>query len=618
MVSGEEPVTLVLIGSLVLVAVFITAGVAKLRDLSGSREAMRGFGVPEALVAPLGVTVPLAELAVAVALLAGPTRTWGALGATALLAGFSLAIAWNLARGRTPDCHCFGQLHSSPAGPSTLARNASLIALAGFVASQADLAWSAFAAAAGFALAAAAWMFSGRTRPADSEGGARGLAIGSAAPSFELPAIEGHTVSLSSLLELGKPTLLLFSDPHCGPCEALAPDVAEWQRLHADELTIAVVERRDGLTAGEPDEHGRRTVLLQRESEIASAYGAEGTPSAVMVQADGRVASAVAGGSVAIEALIAQVVTRFEPHPIEADGGSAWTVPVRLGGPLIRRELLARGAVASAAASTVLSWPARAMGIGRATPAPRCDRDRDCPDETVCRSGRCRCPDNMAPNRCAGECMSFDTNPQHCGGCNKPPCPAGTVCAGGNCITGNSTACGDCGPGRICCGDPDIPGTGGCVFPTINHVDCDGCPVNCGGCGIQCGRGQLCCRGRCITPRNDPENCGGCLDGKRCDPNQVCHAGRCRDECPRPLRQCGRTCGNPNTQVCCGHQTVIDKEDIANDRVKCCRGNVVDIQSDVKNCGSCGCECEGRQECTCQNGECFCPGPLDGSCFFSP
>lgn len=600
-----------LIGSLVLTAVFATAGVAKLRDLSGSREAMQGFGVPASLVAPLGVTVPLAELAVAVALLVGPTTTWGALGALTLLAGFSLAIAWNLARGRTPDCHCFGQLHSSPAGPRTLARNAALIALAGFVASQADLAWSALAAAAGFAIAAAGWMLSRRATPADSAKPTRGLAVGAPAPSFELPAIEGSTVSLKSLLGPGKPALLVFSDPHCGPCQALAPDVAEWQRLHSDELTIAVIESRNGSTTGQRDEHGRRSVLLQSESEVADAYGAQGTPTAVLVGTDGRVASSVAGGSAAIEALMAGSVTGFEAHPIEVEGGSAWTVPVRLGGPLIRRELLVRGAAVSAAASTVLGWPARALGMAPQGP-PRCDRDRDCSGDAICRSGRCACPPNR-PDRCRGECVNTDIG-------NIPP-PGGSI----------HTNCGGCGVNctfekSVCSGGQCISGEAGC-FQTLNvrQICCGGNPTNpgddeknCGGCGVVCGSGQTCCFGRCVDPRRDRRYCGGCPDGEKCRPNQVCHAGRCRDECPKPLRQCGTACGNPNTQTCCGKRTLIDKDDIANGVMRCCGGNAVAVQSDVDNCGACGCRCVGRQDCTCQNGQCHCPGPLDGSCFFSP
>ncbi len=55
------------------------------------------------------------------------------MGALALLLLFVSGISANLARGRKPECHCFGQLHSSPAGWKTLARNGVLAAFAGFV-----------------------------------------------------------------------------------------------------------------------------------------------------------------------------------------------------------------------------------------------------------------------------------------------------------------------------------------------------------------------------------------------------------------------------------------------------------------------------------------------------
>src|SRR3712207_9448411 len=64
------------------------------------------------------------ELAVAAALVFTTTAWWGALGALLLLLLFAVAIGANLARGRKPNCRCFGQLHSAPAGWSTLARNA--------------------------------------------------------------------------------------------------------------------------------------------------------------------------------------------------------------------------------------------------------------------------------------------------------------------------------------------------------------------------------------------------------------------------------------------------------------------------------------------------------------
>ena len=121
-----------LIARLVLGAVFILAGVAKLSDLKGSRKAIIEFGLPAVLASPLALLLPLAELGVGAALIPASSAWWGALGALGLLL-FEVGISVNLARGRKPDCHCFGQLHSAPAGWKTLARNGVLAAIAGFV-----------------------------------------------------------------------------------------------------------------------------------------------------------------------------------------------------------------------------------------------------------------------------------------------------------------------------------------------------------------------------------------------------------------------------------------------------------------------------------------------------
>src|SRR3989440_4627818 len=102
-----------LIARLLLAAVFLVAGLAKMADLAGSRQALRDFGVPAVFASPFGTLLPLAELTVAVALIPTVSAWWAALGAVVLLLLFVVGIGFNLARGRTPDCHCFGQLHSS-------------------------------------------------------------------------------------------------------------------------------------------------------------------------------------------------------------------------------------------------------------------------------------------------------------------------------------------------------------------------------------------------------------------------------------------------------------------------------------------------------------------------
>ena len=125
--------TALLVARLLLVGVFAVAGVAKLADRAGSRQAIADFGVPAPLAAPLGILLALAELAIAGALIPTASAWWAALGALALLLLFAAGININLARGRRPDCHCFGQLHSAPAGWRTLARNVGLAAVAGFI-----------------------------------------------------------------------------------------------------------------------------------------------------------------------------------------------------------------------------------------------------------------------------------------------------------------------------------------------------------------------------------------------------------------------------------------------------------------------------------------------------
>ena len=53
-----------LIARLLLALVFASAGAAKLADRAGSRQAIVDFGLPTRLASPLGVLLPLCELAV--------------------------------------------------------------------------------------------------------------------------------------------------------------------------------------------------------------------------------------------------------------------------------------------------------------------------------------------------------------------------------------------------------------------------------------------------------------------------------------------------------------------------------------------------------------------------
>jgi peroxiredoxin/uncharacterized membrane protein YphA (DoxX/SURF4 family) len=116
-------VPVLLFSRLILAAVFFLAGSAKLFDPVGTRKALRDFGVPALFGPVVVVLLPLAELAVAIAMIPAGLAWYGACGALILLAVFLIAIGVAMVRGRTPDCHCFGKLHSAPISWKTWVRN---------------------------------------------------------------------------------------------------------------------------------------------------------------------------------------------------------------------------------------------------------------------------------------------------------------------------------------------------------------------------------------------------------------------------------------------------------------------------------------------------------------
>jgi uncharacterized membrane protein YphA (DoxX/SURF4 family) len=318
---------------LLLAVVFATAGVGKLIDRPGSRTALAAFGVPEAVVPVASVLLPAAELATAVALVFHATARWGAVAALVLLLAFIGGIARALARGEAPDCHCFGQLHSAPAGRGTLARNAVLAALAGVVVVHGpgtpldewvDARTAAELVAVAIAILAAVlgafclrlWLDNRELRgDLDHEREVTasfppGLPLGSTAPSFDLEDLQGQTVSLEMLLEPGRPLALVFVSPGCGPCAGLLPELARWQATLSERLAIGLVSTGRAVDNQQAQQLGLNNVLLQDEAEVLNAYRIKGTPSAVMVSPEGLIASTAAGGAPAIEPLIRVALRR--------------------------------------------------------------------------------------------------------------------------------------------------------------------------------------------------------------------------------------------------------------------------------------------------------------------
>ena len=143
-----------------------------------------------------------------------------------------------------------------------------------------------------------------------------GLKAGTPAPDFRLPRIDESELSLADFL--GERVLLVFSDPNCGPCDELAPQL---QEIHVQrpELQVLVVSRRDveanrakatalGLTF---------PIVLQKQWEVSLQYAMFATPVGYLIDEQGILASDVAVGVGPILALAGEGV-----H--ESYAGESW------------------------------------------------------------------------------------------------------------------------------------------------------------------------------------------------------------------------------------------------------------------------------------------------------
>jgi len=312
----------------ILVVVFALAAAGKLVDRPGARRALSDFRVPAALVPPVSVLLPLSELVVAALLLVQPAARWGAAAAGGLLVVFMCGIGAAMRRGEAPDCNCFGQIGSKPAGRGTLVRNTVLTAIAVFVLSygpgidpgswfkplaSAEITVLALAIVT-VALAAAIVGLTNERRVLRSDLARAestlalfpsGLPVGAPAPTFSLPGTDGGTVALADLLALGRPIALTFVSPSCMPCQYMFPDISSWQRSLSERLTIVLVAhgtledtRRMELR------FGLSNLLADPQATVFRDYRGTATPSMLIVNPDGTTGTRIRSSQGVVEAAI--------------------------------------------------------------------------------------------------------------------------------------------------------------------------------------------------------------------------------------------------------------------------------------------------------------------------
>ncbi|MCW2575657.1 MAG: mauE [Modestobacter sp.] len=120
---------------LVLGVVLVVAGALKLPDPAAAVRAVRAYRLlSEALVGPIAFGLPVVEIAIGLALLAGVFVRTAAIASAVLMVVFLAAVGSAWARGLQIDCGCFGGGGQVAAGrtayPGEVARDVGLLLVA--------------------------------------------------------------------------------------------------------------------------------------------------------------------------------------------------------------------------------------------------------------------------------------------------------------------------------------------------------------------------------------------------------------------------------------------------------------------------------------------------------
>lgn len=115
---------LVVVLRLVVAALFLTSSITALADPVAFATDIDNYRMmPDALIGPMSVGMPLLELLLGLALVSGVHARGAALVASAMLVVFAIAMVQAIVRGIDLDCGCFGHVVETRVSWLTVARN---------------------------------------------------------------------------------------------------------------------------------------------------------------------------------------------------------------------------------------------------------------------------------------------------------------------------------------------------------------------------------------------------------------------------------------------------------------------------------------------------------------
>lgn len=121
-----------------------------------------------------------------------------------------------------------------------------------------------------------------------------GLRIGELPPKLVFLDLNGKSVNLFDFKD--KQALLLFWNPTCGFCTRMLDDLKDWEAKSHDDFPQLLV-----VSTGSVEQNRLMglysTILLDQNFEAGQIFGASGTPSAILLTAEGKIASELAVGA---------------------------------------------------------------------------------------------------------------------------------------------------------------------------------------------------------------------------------------------------------------------------------------------------------------------------------
>lgn len=322
------------IAPLLVALVLVTSAIGKLRAPERAGEAFTALEVPRSLARPAVIRLhPWAEILLAVLLVVVPS--WPGVVCAVLALLLMLAYLGLVARAlRRPvdvDCACFGALGADTVTSLTLWRNGWLVALAtatvwrsldgrallGQLGGLGSDGWWWLGAAVAASTTVALILWNGQPSSAPLADEHAGITAGEDAGAdylrTRIPAVpvtlgDGSSLTLRELSK-DRAQLLVFLSETCGGCQVAIESLPAWRAAMPEIDVRMIIQSAPGETVLTSAE--RPMSLHDPDRLVRESFGFIGTPSAILLGADGLLAGGPVAGASDVDTFVAEVVAQL-------------------------------------------------------------------------------------------------------------------------------------------------------------------------------------------------------------------------------------------------------------------------------------------------------------------